>query len=365
MDLFARWLANSIAIAIVLIWFPTFAEGDTRQTFTKRSRWTLNIAGEVGTLELPGGKAIRTTEGGWKLTMPVEWQGRHGKFMAVSPNAHRKVTVKLVVESPRDSTRFRCEGVVAQRDPDSMSGKCRWGDSTASWHATKQQGTHVAGRTKTEKTDYEGFVRYNLTSSGWWMRINGLVQDKPASFFPQINTYDQEIQSLVMDILGYRPNRTKNDKKIWRRVIKVWTWLQRNELTSANPNHRKAERYIDLLDSWPSLANIAHMYSKYGGIYWGTCMSRAQLFATLLYIAGIPPDRFAIAESYWKPEYSQHMYVILYVDKRWLYLDPTYIGESLTAENVSSVGSGSADYIHPRGVKLLPGSKLAGVPLVR
>jgi hypothetical protein len=358
-------MSKAIAIAIVLIWIPTLVEGDPLNIFAKSSRWTMNIAGEIGKLEMPGGKAIRTTQGGWKLNMDVVWQERPGKFMAGSSDGGRKVAVKFVVESPRDGTRFRCAGSVAPRDPDTMSGKCRWGDTTASWHAKKQTGAPVTGFTSMEKSYYEGIVRYKQTSLGWWMRCKGVVQNRPTSFFPQINTYNQVIHSLVMDVLGFRPDRTRNDKEIWRRVVKVWNWLQRNELTSANPNYRKAKSYIERLHSWPSIADIAHMYSKYGGIYWGTCMSRAQLFATLLYTAGIPPDRYAIAESYWKPAYSQHMYVILYIGNRWIYLDPIYIGERLAADNVSSVGSGPADYIHPRVVKLLPGSKLSGVPLVR
>ena len=92
-------------------------------------------------------------------------------------------------------------------------------------------------------------------------------------------------------------------------------------------------------------------------------MSRAQLFATLLLGVGIHPNRFAVAEAYWQASYSQHMFVILYVSGHWYYLDPTYIHESIAA-TPGSVGSGSADYVHPLRIITLPGSTLSYVPLV-
>lgn len=279
------------------------------------------------------------------------------------------IHVRLAVESPRDNTRFHCEGTL-QQNLETMSGKCRWGRTGGRWHATKQASrkpsppVSIGGCIKTEKTLYEGIVRYKLSPAKWWIRCGGKIENRPDAFFPEINTYTPQIKSLVIHILGYRPNRTQNDKEIWGRVVKVWNWLRQNQLTEANVNYRKAQQYIDRLDSWPSIANIAHMYEQYNGIWWGSCMSRAQMFATLLYIVGIPPDRFTIAESYWKPEYSQHMFVILYINNRWLYLDPTYIVQVLYTDDVTSVGSGSADYVHPREIILLPGSTLPGVPLV-
>ena len=218
--------------------------------------------------------------------------------------------------------------------------------------------------TRKEETLYEGIVKYQRTSSGWWMRCDGKVDDESDYFFPRINTYNSKIDSLVTDILGYRPNRTWKDREVWLRVNQVWKWLQQNQLSPNNPNYAKADRYIESLPSWPSISNIAHMYYKYRGICWGTCMSRAQLFATLLYSVGIPPEKFAITESRWKPEYSQHKYVILHVNQSWFYLDPTYIEQRLTKDAVFSVGHGRADYIHPRSVILLPGSTISGVPLI-
>jgi hypothetical protein len=215
---------------------------------------------------------------------------------------------------------------------------------------------------RSEPTLYHGDVDYKPTPAGWWMRCDGEVNDQSQVFFPDIDTHTPSVSKLLAAI-GSPTNSTWDDNEIWNRVVSVWSWLQDNQLT-AGDNYAAAMSYITSLGGWPSLAEIAYMYETYGGIWWGTCMSRAQLLATLLYAVGIPPDKFAIAEAYWKPSYSQHMYVIIYLSNHWFYVDPTYISEDLSAGSMSSVGSGSADYAHPLKIKLLPGSSLFGVPLV-
>jgi hypothetical protein len=230
------------------------------------------------------------------------------------------------------------------------------GDVSVSWWP-------LVSCSKKEQTLYQSIVDYKLTPAGWWMRCKGEVDNRSHLFFPKTTVQTPEVSKLLAAI-GSPTMLTWDDSEIWKRVVKVWTWLQNNQLFKTDANYIKAENYIASLGHWPSLAEIAYMYVSYGGIYWGTCMSRAQLFATLLYAVGVPPDRFAIAEAYWKPAYSQHMYIILYLNNHWIYLDPMDIGQILSNLSVSSVGKGTADYVHPLRIVLLPGSKLAGVPLV-
>lgn len=242
----------------------------------------------------------------------------------------------------------------------SMDGRDRLPDSghiTLSWWS-------LVRCSRSEQTLYQGIVYYKHTPQGWWMRCGGTVDNRSDSFFPQINIRNQNVLTLLSAV-GCPTNLTWNDTVIWQRVVKVWKWLQSNQLSPGSANYNAAKAYISGLGHWPALFEIAHVYVTYGGIFWGTCMSRAQLFATLLYAVGVPPDKFTIAEAYWKPAYSQHMYVIIYLNNHWYYLDPTYISQNLSITNVASVGSGSADYIHPLKIMLLPGSKLPGVPLVK
>jgi hypothetical protein len=212
------------------------------------------------------------------------------------------------------------------------------------------------------KTLYEGTVYYQETAAGWWLRRDGKVDTRVEDFFPEITHRTRQVAQLLDDI-GCPSTPTTNSTQIGKRIITVWRWLQKNELKPDEVNYHAAKTYYASLDRWPSLAEIANMFTSYGGIYWGTCMSRAQLFATLLYAVGLPPSRFAIAETRWKLEYSQHMYVIVNIGgNRWIYLDATCIAQDLST--MGSIGCTSADYAHPLRVILLPGSTLAGVPLV-
>lgn len=86
-------------------------------------------------------------------------------------------------------------------------------------------------------------------------------------------------------------------------------------------------------------------------------MCRAQTFATLLYRVGIPINRLAIAETRWKPTYSQHMYIVLRLGCRWFYVDPSVNIPELPAEP-NNIGGGTADYIHPNKLKVFAGSTL-------
>jgi len=218
--------------------------------------------------------------------------------------------------------------------------------------------------TRSETTLYEGIKTYVLTSAGWWYRQDGVVDTNVSSYFPDINLRNTDTAQLLSD-LGLPTDRTSNATEVWQRTCAVWNWLRSNLLTPGTTDYNNAKSYYDSLDSWPSFADISYVYTHFGGIYVGTCMSRAQNFATLLWVVGVHPDLFAIAESKWKPEYSQHMFVILYINPHWYYVDPTCLEQkSLSSGKVESVGCIGADYKHPNTIKIVPESSLNKVPLV-
>ena len=225
-----------------------------------------------------------------------------------------------------------------------------------------------------EETLYEGIKDYTCNGICW--RADGTVDDRWNLFFPNIDVDDANIQSLLSSI-GLPTERTNDDNEIWSRVKRVWSWLHDHTLGPLDPNYNDVCNYLASLANFPSIAQYAYMFTAYGGFCWGshvnedgdvvyvcTCMCRAHALATLLYKVGIPPDRIAIAETRWRLEYSQHMYVVLRLGCHWYYIDPSVSIPELnsTPENV---GSGSRDYVHPNTLVLLPGSTLTKPMLVR
>jgi hypothetical protein len=226
---------------------------------------------------------------------------------------------------------------------------------------------HVTAPRRQFRTLHEGLVGYEAYyqsrpfESCWWARVGGEVTRDPSAFFDLRHTPD--VDRLVAAI-GLPAERTNDSREIWRRVTTVWGWLRENQLNGRDRNYAAAQRFLADLHRWPALAEVATMYVRFGGIVWGTCMSRAQMFATLLAAVGVPHERFGIAEARWKPEYSQHMYVALFLNQRWFYLDPTYIEDELRSDVPSSVGRGAADYVHPRVWTGLPGTRWTTVPRI-
>jgi hypothetical protein len=189
------------------------------------------------------------------------------------------------------------------------------------------------------------------------------------STFPDLDAQSQTISDLL-DAIGAGTNPVTSDTDIWQQAGTVWGWLQSNATYSAgDPTWDAAMAYMSgYNEGWPSVAAMAATYQIYGFLPWGTCMSRAQMYATLLYRVGIPRDRLAIEEMRWQLRYSQHMTVILYVAHRWLYLDPIYIGYDFPPftelHSIPHGGAGYQDYCHPLGITTLPGSTLSHVPEV-
>jgi hypothetical protein len=93
------WAVRVVVAPLVSVGLtaPLFATAMIYDILTKGSKWTLNVDGEVGTLKLLGGRGSRTSEGGWEMTMDVEWQGRAGTLRgwADGDNSEQRVTLDL------------------------------------------------------------------------------------------------------------------------------------------------------------------------------------------------------------------------------------------------------------------------------
>jgi len=221
-----------------------------------------------------------------------------------------------------------------------------------------------------EATLYEGSKTY-LSGSPvctYW-REDGTVNNDWNSFFPHIEVENDDIESLIRDI-GLPTGRTSNDEETWSRTRAVWSWLHDHLLAEDDINYEGCKSYHASLDHWASIDDLAYMFNHYGGFSWGigacACMCRAQTLSTLLYRVGILPDRIAIAETRTRPEYSQHMYVVLWIGCHWYYIDPTCIdSHPELSESPENVGCISADYTHPNELKLLPSSTLERPMLVQ
>jgi hypothetical protein len=223
-----------------------------------------------------------------------------------------------------------------------------------------------------EDTLYEGTKDYTCKSTCW--RDDGSIST--GNFFVDINVNNAEIQAMLNDI-GVPTTQTNDDNEIWYRTKVVWAWMHAHGLGGSDPNFDAVCAYRNSLVGWYTIAEYAHMFVNWGGFCWGsyvndegesvsvcTCMCRAHLLATLLYKVGVPLDRMAIAETKWKPDYSQHMYIVLRLGCHWYYIDPS-VNIPALSDTPENVGSGTRDYLHPNDLKLIPGSTLTKPMLVR
>jgi hypothetical protein len=218
------------------------------------------------------------------------------------------------------------------------------------------------------ETINEGLIHYACDAAYCYRTTAGEVQEDDY-FFPNIEAQNSTITTFMLGI-GAGTDPTTDDAQIWQKAATTWNWLQSNNYY--NPSDSLWSEAITFMnnynDGWPSIEAIAVTYNTYGFLPWGTCMSRAQIYTTLLYRTGIPKDRLAIEELRWRLRYSQHMATILYISNRWVYLDPSFIGLSFPPfadfHSIPHGGLGSRDYEHPLRVIIIPDSNIAAVPEV-
>jgi len=128
------------ALLIVMASRPAEAKSHLSDILNKGSRWSLNVDGEAGVLELLGGHGHQTPDGGWEMEMDVTWQGNRGKLIASADGQNREQKVMLRLRN-RGGIPVYCDGYVAQYAGNLMAGTSRYraipGDIKGAWYAMK------------------------------------------------------------------------------------------------------------------------------------------------------------------------------------------------------------------------------------
>ncbi len=212
------------------------------------------------------------------------------------------------------------------------------------------------------ETINQGYREYIPKDSFCYRQDAVVIED--IGIFPDIEAHNYTIDTFL-SLVGAGTDYTEDDSLMWQKCQTVWNWLQSNAIFAPeDPTWLAADSFMMAL-GWPSIERMAATYLYYGIIPWGACMSRAQIFTTLLYRCGIHKNRLGIPETRWRLRYSQHMYTAVYVLDRWLYLDPSAIFYAIPDfENITSVpiSSGNTDYCHPINIRIIPSSSLNVVP---
>jgi len=217
-----------------------------------------------------------------------------------------------------------------------------------------------------EQTLFEGEKIYTCDPGGCW-REDGDLAGPPDYFFPDLNRENAEIK-MMLSAIGLPASVAEEDGERWLRIVRVWSWMKSDALPLGAPGQGEAWKYLQNLmetpqDHWPSISDMANVYSRYQVLPVGACNSTALTFATLLYRSGIPPDVLSVAHT--KTKDVQHLYVVLRLEGKWHFLDPMCIPErTKLSEKPESVGCVGADYRHPYQLELLPGSNLPKPMLV-
>lgn len=214
------------------------------------------------------------------------------------------------------------------------------------------------------ETMYQGFKKY-IFENGTMKRVGGTVI-KDDYFFSDIDLKSDSI-NIFYNRIGISTDTTSDESIIWQKCSLIWNWLKENAKYDINNSQHVIARNFLMNNGWPSIETIAKTYLRYGIIPWGTCMSRAQIYTSLLYGCGISKDIIAIAETRWRYSYSQHMYTIIHLVDRWLFLDPSYISWGFpNFQNFHSIPytDNNRDYCHPYNIMAIPGSNIVYVPEV-
>jgi hypothetical protein len=127
---------------------PLFARSMIHDILAKGSEWTLNVDGEVGTLTLLGGRGSRTSDGGWEMTMDVEWQGNPGTLNGWQDGENREQRVALELVR-RSGIPVTLSGYIARETDAFMAGTSRSAarpeDIEGAWYATRGTRAAAAG----------------------------------------------------------------------------------------------------------------------------------------------------------------------------------------------------------------------------
>jgi hypothetical protein len=224
--------------------------------------------------------------------------------------------------------------------------------------------TTIQPYTTKVETLFEGAKEYRCDERGCW-RTDGKLYGPPEYYFPGVDADNSDVQALLADS-GLPVTPVTSEKEKWERTMGVWAWLRRRSLDMTAPGGDPPYEYLKSLSyslkppESPTIDDLAKVFARYRVVSWTGCTARALAFVTFLYRFGIGPDETAVAYFRVESPLRQHLYAVLRVEGRWLYVDPTCIElHPALGPSPESVGCAAADYEHPGGLMVLPGSSLA------
>ena len=231
-------------------------------------------------------------------------------------------------------------------------------------------------------TMYRG-KQFYYEKDGYFFRKNGIVTNRQDFFFyniTNVNRSNAAVKKLLSAIGGDSPARS--DEEIAEKFAKVYSFFKDKTKSSMSKEDSTVKAAADYMfrncrktssspvTRWPSFEEMADTYSKYGFIPVGNCTANSQVMATLLYMAGVPADRFFVAKFHYDMSwYVEHWVIAVNMGKRWYALDPQFknvirIKGAADFEKASweRYISKTYDYKKPFEAWLLPGSKIKAVP---
>lgn len=231
-------------------------------------------------------------------------------------------------------------------------------------------------------TYYRG-KQYYYEKNGMFYRENGIITRRYDFYFhniTQVNRDNPAVKKLIKAIGGSQPARTDNE--IAKRIAAVYKFFKtstKNYMGKKSGAARKASNYMfkkcrekprQPVKRWPSFKEMADTYARFGFLPVGNCTANTQIMATLLYMAGVPEDKFFVAKYHYDMSwFVEHWVIAVNIGKRWYSLDPQH-------KNVIRIKS-AADFKDPRWERyiskrhdykkpfeawLLPGSHIKAVP---
>ena len=219
-------------------------------------------------------------------------------------------------------------------------------------------------RFATMKTKYKGDFHYVDSPLGLVLLGQGEVSDKFGSYYPGFK--DKPTGQFYTDLAEIATREEVNNTifGVWNRIRSVWNWIEKNTEVDN-------DEYKKILDAaagtWPSPKEYGDYFNEHGKLPLAACFSKAHVFCTLLFWAGIAPWRFGIASAPFQvgSKIANHEYTAVYLGNLWYPLDLTAVyNRKLLAEPIHNVKSlSNVDYAHPTKYRPYPpGLPLTGVP---
>ncbi len=207
----------------------------------------------------------------------------------------------------------------------------------------------------------------------WFLDESEIKLDNPF-YGDDYDPNDPAVQNLI-NAIGVDPTVVYSHEVIWEKIYKIWQFFLTYEIQEGDPKFLDAWDFIWSMPNheFPSVLWRAQEFEQFGGFVWGgTCTRKAQYFAVLMRISGIPLSATAGVLSNWKHSVSgveNHFYNIVNIHGKWIPIDPSKADPNslLTFPEFPAPKTyldESFDYAHPYILKVNDEMNFEKIPLV-